>query len=75
MVTKPLSVHKDRERENVTYFIVDGASLRGSGLLRSNSTRYVDAAVELRQVPSGNVLRLFHLSPRDQNQGGMQLWP
>lgn len=75
LLLNPSTVHRDLLRDNVTYFFINGAPLRDIGLLHSTSVRYVDAAVELRHVLGGSVLRLFHLSPRSKNQGGEQLWP
>jgi hypothetical protein len=71
----PMSVHQDRGSRHLTYFLVDAAVIREQGFLQSSSSRFVDAIVELRYVPGGSILRLFHLSPRNRNQGGMQLWP
>lgn len=69
------TVHEDLKDKNHRYFIIDARDLRAAGLLRSQTTRYVDAVVELRQVPGGRVMRAFHLSPSKRNQGGRQLWP
>lgn len=72
----PLSVHEDpRGRPDHSYWIIPAQALRNEGLLASRSTRYVDAVVELRYVGESGLLRIFHLSPRSRNQGGLQLWP
>lgn len=75
ILQQPASVHEDRVDPTKRYFVMDAAELRGLGLLTSQSTRYVDAVVELRQVPGGNLPRLFHRGPRKRNRGGRQLWP
>lgn len=75
LIEAPSSVHQDTRWPDARYFFGDGDILRERGVLHSASTRYVDAAIELRQVPGGSLLRLFHLSPRRQNLGGKQLWP
>lgn len=75
VVQRPTSVHQGTRQPNHVYFIVDANVVRSEGLLLSRTARYVDAVVELRRVSGGTILRLFHLSPRDKNQGGMQLWP
>lgn len=71
----PVTVRKDQRPDDAVRFIVEATELRRRGLLQSASTRYVDTLVELREAPGGNLLRLFHLSPRGKNQGGEQLWP
>lgn len=75
LIEAPLSVHLDTRWHDARYFFGDGDVLREREVLHSVSTRYVDAAIELRQVPGGSLLRLFHLSPRRRNLGGKQLWP
>lgn len=69
------TVHEDLKDENHRYFIAEGEELRTSGLLLSQTTRCVDAVVELRHVSGGRIMRAFHLSPSKRNQGGRQLWP
>lgn len=75
IMQRPTSVHQGTRQFNHIYCIVDADVVRREGLLLSRSARYVDAVVELRHVSGGTILRLFHLSPRGKNQGGMQLWP
>ena len=75
ILTHPDSVHRAVRRNDAWYFITSGTALRDRRVLTSESTRYVDAAIELRHVSGGSVLRLFHLSPRNRNYGGEKLWP
>jgi hypothetical protein len=75
VMRRPSSVHQGTRQTNHVYFIVEASVIRDAGLLLSRSARFVDAVVELRHVSGGNILRLFHLSPRGKNQGGAQLWP
>lgn len=75
VLANPVTVRNNERPNNAVRFIADATELRRHHLLRSASTRYVDTLVELREVPDGNLLRLFHLSPRSKNQGGEQLWP
>jgi hypothetical protein len=75
VLTHPDSVHRDVRRNDAWYFITSGTVLRDRRVLTSESTSYVDAAIELRRVSGGSVLRLFHLSPRNRNYGGEKLWP
>lgn len=74
-VSRPDSVWKDTRATNAASFLIEASIVRGLGLLASNSARYVDVIVELRQVPGGNLLRLFHISPRTREQRGIRLWP
>jgi hypothetical protein len=75
VLAHPIIVRRDQRPDDAVCFIAEPSNLRQLGLLRSETTRYVDALVELRKVPGGNLLRLFHLSPRDNDEGGEQLWP
>ncbi len=70
----PSGVHQGRHPDE-WYFIIDAGIIRDEGLLQSSSTRYVDAVVELRSAHGGAYLRVFHLSPRKKNHGGIHLWP
>lgn len=70
-----VSVHRDRLPGNYLYVLTEARNLRGRGVLRSRTTRYVDAVIELRTISGVTIPRLFHLSPRDRNQGRKQLWP
>ncbi|WP_238538461.1 hypothetical protein [Nitrolancea hollandica] len=75
ILNHPRSVHQDLQSDDGIYFITDAEELRSGGLLKSRSTRYVDAVVRFEWVSDGAFLRPFHLSPRKRNQGGFQLWP
>jgi hypothetical protein len=75
VIQRPESAWKDTRSDNAVRFVVGADGIREHGLLNSVSTRYVDAIVELRKVPGGSVLRLFHLSPQTNEQKGTKLWP
>jgi hypothetical protein len=71
----PRSIHEDRVTRGALYLFADGRTLRELGVLRSKSTPFVDAVLELRDVAGTVVPRLFHLSPRNRNRGGRRIWP
>lgn len=75
MLDGPISVHRDKRQANALYLIASGQTLRERSVLLSRSVLYVDAVIELRQINDMVLPRLFHLSPRKRNHGGVQLWP
>jgi hypothetical protein len=75
VIHRPDSAWKDTRSDNAVRFVVGANGIREPGLLNSVSTRFVGAIVELRKVPGGSVLRLFHLSPQTSEQKGTKLWP
>jgi hypothetical protein len=75
LLISPTGIYRDRRQTGGLYVIADGDYLRRQGLLRSRSTRYVDAVIESRHIQGFVLPRIFHLSPRKRNHGGEQLWP
>lgn len=75
VLSTPTSVHLDSYEEDQFYFVVGRDRLIEQGFALSDGISMVDAMVELRQVQDTELLRFFHLSPRDRNRGGLQLWP
>ena len=75
ILQQPLTVRRDRiEPVDKVIFYANGDALREAGLLISQSSPYVSAGVELRNVSGEILLRLFHLSPHRSIRGEL-LWP